>query len=112
MTTAAAALNCAVAEPAATVTEPGTVRFELFEARLRLVEEVAAADKDTVHWVEPAPVRLLGLQIKPAMVVGAAMCTWALTVLAFKAADTIAEIPPGADPAVAVNCAETEPCGT
>ncbi len=27
-------------------------------------------------------------------------------------ADTVAEIPLGVDPAVAVNCAETDPCGT
>ena len=64
------AVKGAVAEPAETMTEAGTLTFALLELRLTVVAEEALAERVTVQVEEPAPVRLAGLQAIPASVGG------------------------------------------
>lgn len=84
----------------------------MFEPRATAVGEDASADSVTVHWEEPAPVRLFGLQLTPERVVGGVTVITVLTVMPPRAAVRVAEAALVTDPPEAVNCAVVAPCGT
>lgn len=108
----AAAVNCALDVPDAIVTDAGTVRLGLFEVRLRVVAEAAIDDSVTVHWDEPAPVRLFGVQVTLEIVVGGLTVICALTVLPPRAAVSVRAVGLATVPAEAVNWTFVKPCGT
>jgi len=78
-TAVAVAVKEALAEPFGMVAEGGTESFALLELRVTVVAEEAVADRVTVQEDEPAPVRLVGLQVTPARVVGGATVSCAVT---------------------------------
>ena len=75
LTAAALAVNCPLEAPLARLTEAGTVRLPLFDARPTEVADAVLADRVTVHCVVPAPVRVAGLQLRPVTVAGASRLT-------------------------------------
>ena len=108
VTAAAVVVKEALAEPFGTVTEAGTVSLALFELKVTVVAEEAAADRVTVQEDEPAPVRLEGLQATPARVVGGATVSCAVTE-PLRVAVRVAGVEVETVPAVAVKEAEVEP---
>jgi hypothetical protein len=71
LTAAAVAVNAALDDPAATVTDAGTVTALLLLARLTVVAVVAAAVSVTVHASVPAPVSVALPHVTPLSAAGA-----------------------------------------
>jgi uncharacterized membrane protein YjdF len=109
----AVAVNVAVVEPDATVTVPGTVSAPtLLDSPTATPPVPAALDSVTVQ-VDPPPVpRLVGLQDSPLTNTGGTSVMFAVCVLLFSEAVTVAVWFVEIVPAVAVNVAVVEPDAT
>jgi hypothetical protein len=106
------AVNCALVWPLDTVTLAGTVTFPLLSESPTEVFDVAAADRETVHVEDPAPVKPPGEQLKPLSAAGANRVIWSDWLEPFSVPVTVAMAPAVIVPAVTVNCALVCPFDT